>query len=307
MRVLVTWGSTRGGTAGIGEILGRELEAQGFEVVAAPVERVRSAEGFDAVILGGALYANRWVPSARRFVRRNLADLRRVPVWFFSSGPLDDSAEREEIPPPTQVAVLAERVGALGHVTFGGRLEPHPKGFAAQAMAKTLSGDWRNPDRIRSWAKAIAAELPHARPGRAVDHPARSLPRLVVHGVFGWALCLASLLALQRLAGTTTALALHAILAPLFFVVVARRYFHAHGARDPLPAAATFAGLFAFLDVSLFAWELWRATEVISFVGMWLPAALIFLASWATGALMSTLPWPTKRAPAPRTSGTRGS
>jgi menaquinone-dependent protoporphyrinogen oxidase len=98
MRVLVTWGSKRGGTEGIGRILGEAFEAQGFDVVAGPADEVRKLDTFDAVIVGGALYANRWPGKLRRFVNRHVGELRNVPVWFFSSGPLDDSADRENIP-----------------------------------------------------------------------------------------------------------------------------------------------------------------------------------------------------------------
>ena len=124
------------------------LAAKGIEVVATPAAEVREVEAFDGAIVGGALYANRWPASVRHFVNRHSEGLRRIPVWFFSSGPLDDSADQAVIPPTRQVAVLAERVGAQDHVTFGGRLAPDAHGFPASAMAKTRSGDWRNPDRI---------------------------------------------------------------------------------------------------------------------------------------------------------------
>src|SRR5688572_1138025 len=139
MRVLVTWGSERGGTEGIARILAEALRRDGIDVEARPPERASPA-GFDAVIVGGALYANRWHRKARRFVRRHLEALRRVPVWFFSSGPLDDSAEHDEIAATNQVAAMMARVGARGHVTFGGRLERDAKGFAARAMAKEHGG-----------------------------------------------------------------------------------------------------------------------------------------------------------------------
>jgi len=71
--------------------------------------------------------------------------LRHIPVWLFSSGPLDDSADHDAIAPTRDVAVLMERVGALGHATFGGRLSADAKGFPASAMARKRSGDWRNP------------------------------------------------------------------------------------------------------------------------------------------------------------------
>jgi menaquinone-dependent protoporphyrinogen oxidase len=183
MRVLVTWSSKRGGTEGIGRALGDALHAHGFDVVAASARDVRAIDRFDAVIIGGALYANRWPLAVRRFVRRHLRELHKVPVWFFSSGPLDDSAESSSIPPTPQVADLAERVGAKGHVTFGGRLEPDAKGFPASAMARKHSGDWRNFDRIRVWASELAMQLPGARPGTPVEQPARSLSRPLAHAV----------------------------------------------------------------------------------------------------------------------------
>jgi menaquinone-dependent protoporphyrinogen oxidase len=128
MRVLVTWGSKRGGTARIGTMIADTLAASGYEVMAAPIERVTSLDGFNGVIIGGALYANLWPSKARRFVNRHYAALRKLPVWMFSSGPLDISADEKDIPPTRVVSILAERVGAQGHVTFGGRLDPAARG-----------------------------------------------------------------------------------------------------------------------------------------------------------------------------------
>ncbi|HVZ37629.1 MAG TPA: flavodoxin domain-containing protein, partial [Polyangiaceae bacterium] len=122
MRILVTWGSKRGGTEGIGLMLGDALRWEGLDASAMPAAKVQSIAGFDAVIVGGALYANRWHRAAHRFVSRHEKTLREVPVWFFSSGPLDDSAAQRAIPPITEVELLMERVGSREHVTFGGRL-----------------------------------------------------------------------------------------------------------------------------------------------------------------------------------------
>jgi hypothetical protein len=60
---------------------------------------------------------------------------------------------------------MANRVGALGHATFGGRLAADAKGFPARAMAKKRAGDWRDPAQIGAWAADIARALPFARPG----------------------------------------------------------------------------------------------------------------------------------------------
>ena len=156
MRVLVAYASKRGGTAGIAETIGEQLMANGCSVEVLPARKVRSIAGFDAVVVGGALYASRWHRHARRLLRRKAVDLRKVPVWLFSSGPLSDSADETEIPPVPQVAELSGLVGARAHATFGGRLAPDAKGFPASAMAKNKAGDWRNPDRIRAWADTIA-------------------------------------------------------------------------------------------------------------------------------------------------------
>lgn len=290
MRVLVTWGSKMGGTAGIGRMIAEALEDQGHDVRAMPAGEVTGLDTFEAVIIGGALYANRWPANVRRFVKRNVAQLRRVPVWFFSSGPLDDSAEKTDIPAPTAIAVLAERVGAKGHVTFGGRLEPNAKGFPAAAMAKEVSGDWRNPERIRAWATDLSSELPHAHPGQPIDHPARSVTRLIGWGMLGSALTLGTLLALLSIATGTVAIVLSAIVAPVVFTVVARQYFLARGSRDPLPVAFSWAALVLALHVLVLAAIALGPAARAWAVG--LPVVLSFLATWATGALMSTMPWP---------------
>jgi menaquinone-dependent protoporphyrinogen oxidase len=237
MRVLVTWGTKLGGTEGIARIIGEVLAREGFHVVLERASQVPDANAYHAAIVGGALYANQWHRDARRFVARNVTGLRRIPVWMFSSGPLDESADQKDIPPPTQVAVLMERVGARGHVTFGGRLSADAKGFPAAAMAKHHSGDWRNPDRIREWATELARALPEAQPGAAIDPPARSLPRLAAHGFAGWALCAVAMGGLLQVAPTAVAIAVHAVLVPLIFVAIAAHYFGARGAREPLPTA----------------------------------------------------------------------
>ncbi len=293
MRVLVTWGSKLGGTEGIGRIIGEVLRGEGFEVVTAPAAAVLDVSGFGAAIVGGALYANRWHRHARRFVARNVAALRRIPVWMFSSGPLDDSADRGELPPARQVAALMERVGARGHVTFGGRLSADAKGFPAAAMAKTLHGDWRNPERIRAWAGELARELPDARPAPAVDPPARSTWRLAAHGIVGWALCAAVMAGLMKVVATGWALALHAVAAPLIFAAIAARYFAPRGARDPLPTALAWTAIVVVLDAGVVAGVALRSFAMFtSLAGTWLPLLLIFLTTWLTGLIRSTLPWP---------------
>ena len=159
MRALVTYGSKMGGTAGLAEMIGSELGANGIDAEVKPAAEVRNVHPYDAVIVGGALYSTRWHKDARRFVRRYRSALATKPVWFFSSGPLDDSANAEAIPPVRFVRKAIDGIGARGHITFGGRMPTDAKGFPASSMARDNAGDWRDPDQVREWAKFVAEEL----------------------------------------------------------------------------------------------------------------------------------------------------
>jgi menaquinone-dependent protoporphyrinogen oxidase len=158
-RVLVAFGSRRGGTAEIATAIADTLRSQGLTVDCMRAAEIRDVTSYDAFIVGGALYAARWIREARRFVVRNAAALRARPVWLFSSGPLDDSAHRQALRPVRGVAALMAHVGAQGHATFGGRLAANATGFPAAAMAKSHAGDWRSWDQIKDWAREIAHKL----------------------------------------------------------------------------------------------------------------------------------------------------
>lgn len=292
MRILVTWGSKRGGTEGIARILAEQLQREHFEVEVMPAAKAKVSAGHDGVVVGGALYANRWHGAARRFVLRNRDALRRVPTWLFSSGPLDGSAAHRSIPPVREVESLMESIGAREHRTFGGRLTPDATGFPASAMAKKHAGDWRDPAQICDWGSQLARELPAARPGVAVDHPARSPWSVLAHAVVGWAACAALVGGLLAVVSQTAALVLHAIAAPMVFAAVGRRYFGRRGACAPLPTALAFTGIVALLDLAVVGGLIQHSLRIFtSVVGTWLPFALIFLSTWLTGVVVSTLPW----------------
>ena len=77
MEVLIAYGSKRGGTAGLAEMIGQELAASGVQVTVVPAREVQSIGAADAVVVAGALYASRWQRDARRFVRRFAEDFER--------------------------------------------------------------------------------------------------------------------------------------------------------------------------------------------------------------------------------------
>jgi len=292
MRVLVTWGTKLGGTAGIAHIIGDRLEHQGHDVDVIEARQVRDLACYEAAIIGGAVYANRWHRDARRFVLHHVKALRRIPVWLFSSGPLDDSADHATLPPPPQVATLAERIGAVGHVTFGGRLPANARGFPAHAMAKKLSGDWRNPERITAWADDIARQLADAHPRPAIDPPAHATWRLAAHAAIGWLGLTVLLAGALQVFATGAALAIHAIAAPVIFGALAVHYFRPRGAREPWPAAVATTGFVIAFDVLLGGLVLGTLDRFSSVTLTWLPFALILVTTWIVGLVRSTMPWP---------------
>ena len=161
MRVLIAYGSKRGGTAGLARMIGDEFTTLGMQVSVQSAGEVGRLDGFDAVVICGALYANRWHRDARRFARRHAKALQERPVWLVASGPLDDSAVAGDIRPVKHVTSVMAKVGARGQVTFGGRLEADAKGFPASAMAKTRAGDWRDHGHVHGWVSTVAEALAH--------------------------------------------------------------------------------------------------------------------------------------------------
>ena len=160
MKLLVVYASRHGATAGIAEQLAATFADRGIRADVRPADIAPEPDAYDAVIVGGALYAGHWMAAARRYVQANTAALRRKPVWLFSSGPLDDSAARAVVGPVHEVEQLAWSISARGHETFGGRLDRSTaRGLIARLMARSRSGDWRDLHHIAAWAEAIADSL----------------------------------------------------------------------------------------------------------------------------------------------------
>ncbi|MFD8201811.1 flavodoxin domain-containing protein [Streptomyces sp. NPDC059701] len=159
-KVLVAYGTTNGSTARIAETVAAVLRKEGTTVDTAPAASVDDVTPYDAVVIGGALYAGRWHKDARRFVRRHRRALSERPVWLFSSGPLDPSASERDIPPVPGVRRVMAWIDAQEHVTFGGCLEEGADGFVARMILRNgKGGDFRDFPAIERWAARVAREI----------------------------------------------------------------------------------------------------------------------------------------------------
>ncbi|MFF7645107.1 flavodoxin domain-containing protein [Streptomyces canus] len=158
--VLVAYGTTNGSTAQIAEAVAEVLNKEGLTASAHPAASVDDLSPYDAVVVGGALYAGRWHKDARRFLRRHRSALTERPVWLFSSGPLDASASERDIPPVAAVRRAMTRLDVRGHVTFGGCLEEGAKGrIAGMILRNGKGGDFRDFTVIEQWAAQVAQDL----------------------------------------------------------------------------------------------------------------------------------------------------
>src|SRR5690349_3564329 len=120
MKILIAVASRHGSTHEIADAMARELGTAGHTVDVQSVDAVPTVDGYDAAVIGSAVYMGNWLPQAVRFIDRHQAQLAAMPVWLFSSGPLgaDDPQPRAD---PVHLDQLMGRTGARGHRMFVGK------------------------------------------------------------------------------------------------------------------------------------------------------------------------------------------
>jgi menaquinone-dependent protoporphyrinogen oxidase len=160
VRVLVTAASKYGATGEIAQTIGNVLEERGVETSVVRPDEITAIDGFDAVVLGSAVYAGRWMKSAKDLVDRFAEALAGRPVWLFSSGPVGDPPKPDE--DPVDVAEIVEATKARGHQVFSGKVVRKQLSFPEKAIVVALrvpDGDFRDWEQIRDWASGIAEAL----------------------------------------------------------------------------------------------------------------------------------------------------
>ncbi|MDT7799647.1 MAG: menaquinone-dependent protoporphyrinogen oxidase [Actinomycetota bacterium] len=164
MKILVTVASRHGATREIAETIataaGSALTDAGVssQIEVRDASLVTSLEGFDAVVLGSAVYMGHWLEAVTELAGRFTDELRARPVWVFSSGPVGDHPADE----PGNAADVVMRLGARGHRLFGGKIDRHALHFPERAMVAALrveDGDYRDWPSIRAWGREIGATL----------------------------------------------------------------------------------------------------------------------------------------------------
>jgi len=175
MRVLVAAATRYGATDEIAQVIGEVLGEHGLEATVVQPEQVEGVDGYDAVVVGSAVYAGHWVKPARELVERLGSELAERPVWLFSSGPVGDPPKPEE--DPVDVADLLAATGAREHRVFAGKLVRQQLSFPKRAIVSALrvpDGDFRDWTEVRQWAASVADAIgagfsPQAEQGRCLS------------------------------------------------------------------------------------------------------------------------------------------
>jgi menaquinone-dependent protoporphyrinogen oxidase len=160
MKILVTSASRHGSTEEIGAFIAARLRERGLDADAVPLDEVDGLLGYDAVVLGSAVYVGSWMKEAKAFVKTKRGHLASMPVWLFSSGPTDPTGEhglsdeaRDE---------LEQAIHPHEHAVFFGAIDLERLGFIEKRVVKAVKapvGDFRDWNAIGAFADRIADAL----------------------------------------------------------------------------------------------------------------------------------------------------
>jgi menaquinone-dependent protoporphyrinogen oxidase len=167
-KILVTYASRNGSTAGVAEAIGKSLAEGGAQVDVLPMKDVKDLALYRAVVAGSAIQAAQWLPEAVQFVQAHRVELARKPFAAFlvcMTLAMKKGDYRE------QVAAWLDPVCALVKPVSGGKniplglfagvLDTHKihsfgdrlKFRLSVAMGVWSEGDHRDWNAIRLWAK----------------------------------------------------------------------------------------------------------------------------------------------------------
>jgi len=123
----------------------------------------------------------------------------------------------------------------------------------------------------------------------------RKLIITIEHALVGWALCAATLSLGKAVAPLQTALTVHALAAPIFFILVSLVYFTRFKDATPGQTALIFAAVMIGADVLIVALLINRNLEMFTDLpGTWIPYASILAATYLTGRCLAPIPAQTR-------------
>ena len=160
MKILLTSSSRHGSTDEVAAVIAERLQAAKIDVDIKRPEDVDVVDGYDAFILGSAVYMTKWTPEAVDFTERFHESLKARPVWAFSVGL--SGLPKGKVSDPMRIGPVLLAIDPEDHVTFPGRFDPSKLSLRERSIARlggASEGDYRDWDQVRQWADAIATSL----------------------------------------------------------------------------------------------------------------------------------------------------
>lgn len=165
-RLLITYASRCGSTGEVAEAISQTLCGTKISTDVLLVENVNDLSPYQAVIIGSAIRAGKWLPEAVAFVKKHQETLSRMPLAYFvvCMAMKDDTEENRR----TALAFLDPLHKAVPQVRpvdtglFAGATDFDKLSIFQSSILKVKGvpeGDFRNWDAIRAWAVTLQPAL----------------------------------------------------------------------------------------------------------------------------------------------------
>ena len=110
---------------------------------------------------------------------------------------------------------------------------------------------------------------------------------ILIHAFAGWVLCAATMGIGMVVTSLETTLVIHAVAAPIIFAAISMVYFYKFNYTSPLQTAGIFVVFVIAMDLFVVAMLINKSLEMFtSLLGTWIPFALIFISTCATGVFV---------------------
>ena len=164
-KILVTYASRNGSTAGVAEEIGKTLAESGASVDVLPVQEVKDLAPYLAVVAGSAIQGGAWLPEAIQFVQAHQAELMKKPFAIYLVCITMSMKNAEQLRPGVSAWIEPVRalVRPVSEGLFAGALDISkiPSfGDRLKFKLSVLMGFWKEGDHrdwkaIRNWAKSL--------------------------------------------------------------------------------------------------------------------------------------------------------
>jgi len=164
-KILVTYASRAGSTAGVAEAIGKTLAESGAQVDVIPMNDVKDLSPYRAVVAGSAIRKSKWLPEAVQFIHTHRSALAQKPFAMFTVCITLAMSNTEQYRSAVRgwVEPVRAQVKPLSEGFFAGMLDfsKLPLNWDTLLLRATVlfgifpRGDHRDWNAIRAWAENL--------------------------------------------------------------------------------------------------------------------------------------------------------